>query len=137
MKAIHPLDAGLLEIGCEPSGLTFPPNGWQIIQEWGLGYAMRHANGLRVLIDCGLKEDNFWWVHVSFSRKSWDPTYADACQVKQDFLGDRYTYTVHPPQEKYVNIHAHCLHLWSRVDGNGGRVLPEFSDILEGVGRSI
>lgn len=137
MKSLHPLDAGLLEIGCDPSGMEFPPRGWEIIQPWGLGYALRHSNGLRVLIDCAMKDDGRWWVHVSFSRKSWDPTHADTCQVKREFLGNRYAYVVHPPAENYVNIHSHCLHLWALVDADNGRVLPEFSDVLEGVGRSI
>jgi len=137
VRALHPLDAGLLEIGCDPSGMAFPPVGWEVIQEWGLGYALRHSNGLRVLIDCGSKDDGKWWVHISFSRKSWDPTHADTCQVKRDFLGDRYAYIVHPPSDKYVKIHSHCLHLWALVDNGYGRVLPEFSDVLEGVGRSI
>jgi hypothetical protein len=137
LTALHPLDAGLLEIGVDPSGLTFPPDGWAITQEWGLGYALRNTNGLRVLIDCSMKDDGRWWVHVSFSRKQWDPSHSDACQVKRDFLGDRYAYAVHPPSEKYVNIHSHCLHLWCLVDADSGCVLPEFSDVIEGVGRSI
>jgi hypothetical protein len=137
MKSLHPLDAGLLEIGAPVSGLEFPPRGWEIIQEWGLGYALRHSNGLLVLIDCSQKDDDKWWVHVSFSRAKWDPTHADTCQVKREFLGDRYAYSVHPPEENYVNIHTHCLHLWALVDVGNGKVLPEFSDVLAGVGRSI
>jgi hypothetical protein len=35
----------------------------------------------------------------------------------------------------YVNIHKHCLHLWAKLDG--GAVLPEFSAVLAGIGRSI
>jgi hypothetical protein len=137
MKSIHPLDAGLLEIGCPTSGLAFPPKGWEILEEWGLGYALRHTNGLRVLIDCATKKDDKLWVHVSFSRKSWTPTHSDACQVKSDFLGDRYAYSVHPPSDKYVNIHNHCLHLWCLVDAARGRVLPEFSEVLPCIGRSV
>jgi hypothetical protein len=136
-KVLHPLDAGLVEVGAASSGLPFPPNGWEIIQEWGLGYALRHSNGLRVLIDCSQKSDESWWVHVSFSRKAWTPSHEDACIVKRDFLGDRYAYAVHPPRENYVNIHNHCLHLWAVCDQANGAVLPEFSDVLEGIGRSI
>jgi hypothetical protein len=137
MKTLHPLDAGLMEIGAPVSGLQFPPDGWRVIQEWGNGYALGHVNGLRVMVDVGLKDDNRWWLHVSFSRKAWTPSHDDTCQVKRDFIGDRYAYIVHPPAEKYVNIHQHCLHLWALVSADQGRVLPEFSDFLEGIGRSI
>lgn len=130
------MDWALSEIGSPVSGLKFPPAAWEIIQEWGCGWALRHANGLRVLIDCSLKNDGKWWVHVSYSRKSWTPTQADGVMVKRAFLGDRYAYAVFPPQENYVNIHAHCLHLWALVDDKDGAVLPEFSDLVNGV-RSI
>jgi hypothetical protein len=136
MKALHPLEAGLMEIKAPSCGLRFPPEGWEITQEWGLGYALRHTNGLLVLIDCSLKSDNRWWLHVSYSRKAWTPTHADTCQIKCEFIGERYAYAVFPPSSKYVNIHQHCLHLWALVEGDG-RVLPEFSYTLSGVGRSI
>jgi hypothetical protein len=137
MKTLHPLDAGLAAVGWQPSGLPFPPKGWNVTREWGLGYALGHSNGLRAIIDCSQKADDRWWVHVSVSRKAWTPSHSDMCQVKRDFLGDRYAYAVHPPSENYVNIHNHCLHLWALVDQADGRVLPEFSDVLEGIGRSI
>jgi hypothetical protein len=134
---MSPLDCGLLELGAPVSGIPFPPRAWRIIQPWGLGFALQESGGLRVLIDCGQKEDGHWWVHVSCSRKSWTPTHDDMARVKRDFLGDRYAYVVFPPQEQYVNIHAHCLHLRCRVDRDNGKGLPEFSDLLPGVGRSI
>ena len=84
-----------------------------------------------------MKDDGEWWIHVSVSRKSWDPTHAEMRSVKLAFLGERYAYAVWPPSDKYVNIHTHCLHIWARVDHTNGRVLPEFSSVLEDVGRSI
>ena len=58
--------------------------------------------------------------------------------VKLAFIGpEKYAYAVWPPTDKYVNIHPHCLHLWARLDLTDGRVLPEFSEILPEVGRSI
>lgn len=115
------------------------PKGWEIIQEWVLGWALRQKNGgLRVVIDCAQKSDGNTWIHVSASRKDWTPSHADMAQVKHDFIGDdRYAYSVWPPIEKYVNIHPHCLHLWARQDGHTGQVLPEFSEELEGIGVSI
>jgi len=134
---LSPLDAGLMEVKRPVSGLQFPPVGWRILQPWGLGYALQHQSGLRAIIDCSQKEDDRWWVHVSVSRKSRCPSHDEMCMVKRDFIGDRYAYAVYPPAQKYVNIHAYCLHLWALVDELQGRVLPEFSSELGILGRSI
>lgn len=114
------------------------PKGWVVIDRWGDGFAVREKDGgLRVLVDCEEKADRAQWVHVSYSRKNWTPTHEDTVKVKQAFIGDRYAYAVFPPQNEYVNIHAHCLHLWALWDDKDGRVLPEFSAELEGIGKSI
>lgn len=135
--ALHPLDAGLMEVGAATSGLEFPPKGWRILQPWGSGYALMSSTALRAIIDCSQKDDGQWWCHLSVSRGSRTPTHEDMCEAKRAFFGDRYAYAVHPPQERYVNIHQHCLHLWCLVDRKDGRVLPEFDAVLPGVGRSI
>ena len=135
---LHPLDAGLIEIGAPISGLSFPPSGgWRITRPWGLGYALQHPNGLRVIIDCSQKDDDRWWVHISVSFAKRTPGHADMAMVKRDFLGDRYAYAVWPPREEYVNIHPHCLHLWALIDDGNGRALPEFSGEVPGIGKSI
>lgn len=115
------------------------PQGWEVLQAWGEGWAVAQRNGgLRVIVDCEIKADGSPWLHVSVSRKSWTPTHEDMVLVKHDFIGDdRYAYSIWPPKEHYVNIHAHCLHLWARLDEANGRVLPEFSAELEGIGKSI
>lgn len=121
----------------EPDTWKCPlPKGWRMVQQWGEGLAFTEIDGgLRVIIDCGEKADGQQWIHVSYSRKDWPPNHADTCKVKAAFLGDRYAYAVFPPPDKYVNIHKNCLHLWARLDGKP--VLPEFSEIIDGVGRSI
>lgn len=113
------------------------PKGWKVLQSWGDGFVVTQiGGGLRVIIDCEPKADGHEWIHVSVSRKLWTPTHEDMALVKRDFLGeDCYAYSVWVPREFHVNIHAHCLHLWSRLDGS--RVLPEFSAEIDGVGRSI
>lgn len=110
------------------------PKGWEVIQGWGDGYALS-CGGLRALIDCSVKADGIWWLHLSVSRKSWTPTHEDMAKCKKDFLGDRYAYAVWPPAERYVNIHPHCLHLWARFDGKS--ILPDFDEVIPGIGRSI
>jgi hypothetical protein len=134
---LHPLDAGLLQLNLPPSGLAFPPLGWRILQPWGFGYALGSNTGLRAIIDCSQKDDDRWWVHISISRQSRTPTHEEMAAAKVSFLGNRYAYAVYPPVEQYVNIHAHCLHLWAVIDVGDGRILPEFSSELSGIGRSI
>ena len=112
------------------------PTGWELVQKWGDGWACRQKDGgLRVIVDCEIKDDGNEWLHVSYSRAKQTPTHADTIRVKAAFLRDHFAYSEFPPPDKYVNIHPHCLHLWARADGSAA--LPEFSAIVEGVGRSI
>lgn len=115
------------------------PKGWVVIQPWGDGFACGQIEGgLRAIIDCEKKSDGQYWLHLSVSRKSWTPTHEDMALVRRDFIGeDRYAYAIWPPSDKYVNIHQHCLHLWACLDSLDGRMLPEFSEILPEVGRSV
>lgn len=115
------------------------PKGWYVIKPWGDGFACgQFGGGLRVIVDCETKEDGREWLHVSVSRERWTPSHEDMALVKRDFIGDRrYAYSVWSPIDNHVNIHKHCLHLWSMMDSDDGQVLPEFSVIVEGVGRSI
>ena len=116
------------------------PKGWQLLQRWGdYGFACSEVGGgLRVLVDCEEKADGKRWLHVSYSRKGWTPSHADTCKVRDAFIGsNRYCYAVFPPSGRYVNIHPHCLHLWALWEGDDGRVLPEFSEILPGIGVSV
>ena len=110
------------------------PKGWEIVQRWGDGYAVA-CGGLRALIDCSLKADGNWWLHLSVSRKSWCPTHDDMTKAKAAFLGNRYAYSVWVPAERHVNIHPFCLHLWARFDGLP--LLPDFDEVLPGIGRSV
>lgn len=97
--------------------------------------AYRSRQGVLVITDCTKKADGKMWLHVSFSRKDRLPTYAEMCDVKKIFIGeDKTAYQVFPPSDRHVNIHGHCLHLWHCLDGDP---LPEFSEELDGVGRSI
>ena len=113
------------------------PKGWTMLQQWGSGLALReHNGGLRVIVDCEYKRDGKAWVHVSVSRKDRIPSHEDMCKVKTAFIGERYAYAVYPPSDKYVNIHPNCLHLWALAEGES-QVLPEFSEELEAIGRSI
>ena len=122
--------------GAAFSDVPYPPTDWHFIEWWGERHAFRHKCGLKLIIDCAVKADNRLWVHVSVSRKDWDPSYLDMMRVKRDFLGDHYAYSVYPPEQFYVNVHHHCLHLWALAEGDG-RALPEFSEVYGALGRSI
>lgn len=81
-------------------------------------------NGLLVVVSAGVMQDGKEWLHVSFSRKSKMPTYADLQLVKREFIGrDKKAVMVFPEEKNYVNIHPNCLHLWYCEDNP----LPEFS----------
>ena len=79
------------------------------------------------------------WQHVSVLKRDHknrmiDVSWEEICEIKEKFIGDKYAYMVFPPKDKYVNI-AHVFHLWQRIDND--KVLPEFSAIIPGLGRSI
>lgn len=81
-------------------------------------------NGLLVMASVGIMQDNREWLHVSFSRQSKMPTYADLQLVKREFFGkDKKAIMVFPEEENYVNVHKYCLHLWYSPENP----LPEFS----------
>lgn len=97
---------------------AFPPDGWQIMQPYGDGYALRESSGLRLLIDAEFKADGRAWLHVSVSRAKWLPTWDDLKRVKREFIGDNHVAVmVFPESSDYVNIHAFCHHLWHCIDG--------------------
>lgn len=86
-------------------------------------------DGLQVIASAATMRDGREWLHVSFSRRSRLPTYADLQLVKREFIGsDRKAIMVFPEEKHHVNIHPNCLHLWYSADNP----LPEFS-----VGGSI
>ena len=86
-------------------------------------------NGLLVMASVGIMQDDREWLHVSFSRKSKLPTYADLQLVKREFIGkDKKALMIFPEEINYVNINKNCLHLWYSPDNP----IPEFS-----VGGSI
>lgn len=68
------------------------------------------------------------WLHVSISRRTTMPTYADLVYVKRHWVGeDRHAVMVLPPASEHVNLHPNCLHLFCCLDGHP---LPEFSEFI-------
>ncbi len=54
-----------------------------------------------------------YWVHLSVSRKSRMPEYADLQMVQRFFLDEnKPAYQVFPKKSEHRNLHNFCLHLW-------------------------
>lgn len=75
------------------------------------------CDGLLVL----LTEDvavNGRWRHVSFSRRSKLPTWADLKRVRYAYFdADATVVQLFPEKENYVSLHDYTLHLWQWLDG--------------------
>jgi len=86
---------------------------------------LRHPDGRQVMISVLIEADGHPWLHVSLSRRSRLPSYADLTDTKRAFVGaDRKAIQVFPAEAEHVNCHPYCLHLWCRLDGDS---LPDFS----------
>lgn len=102
-----------------------PPN-WKEGPPWGDGRTF-HSNSPSLLVICDIaqKADGKFWLHVSFSRKNKIPSYQDCLLVKKLFVGkDRAALQIFPTENKHINIHPYCLHLWSCLDQNP---IPDFT----------
>ena len=60
-------------------------------------------------------------LHVSASYPHRDPTWGDLVKVKQAFFGDLDAMMVMPRLGDYINLHAHCLHVFQTPIGWGIR----------------
>lgn len=75
----------------------------------------RAANGraLKVMADSG---ETSGWEHVSVSLLDGNnkcPSWIEMCKVKDLFWPkDQCVIQYHPPEDKYINTHEGCLHLW-------------------------
>lgn len=90
--------------------------------------------GLLVLVSpwdtTGADED--LWLHVSVSRRDRDPSYAELTECRTRFFHPTDTVLhVWPPVAEHFNLHPHCLHLWTPLDGH--RPIPD----LRGQGGGV
>lgn len=90
------------------------PASWRRMEDRRDGVFFKHSHGLVVIVSAQVEEDGLAWLHVSLSRRRRDPSYEDVRIVKDLFVGrDRTAVQVFPSADRHVNIHPHCLHLWS------------------------
>lgn len=106
------------------------PIGWRVIEQRLDGVAAERL-GVLVIISCAEESDGAVWIHLSLSRADHLPSNLDLRNVKNAWLGDREAYQVFPSAARYVNIHPHVLHLFSRRDAPDG-VLPHFEGVIDG-----
>ena len=100
------------------------PPGWEQPVMPGSGNVlMNHAEGIGVIISVE-RIDGEKWLHVSASRQSRVPSWADMMYVKQLFIGKgRKAIQVMPPTDEHVNTHPFVLHLWCNLERDP---LPDF-----------
>lgn len=110
----------------DPTTNLVLPRGWVDVARSQDGRMYRHqALGLMVICSGAVEEDGRRWVHVSVSRKSRIPSYDDLRVVKHLFIGgDKQAVQLFPPDDRHINLHPFCLHLWHCIDGDG---LPDFA----------
>ena len=109
------------------------------VQEKLDGSSWKHVSKNLFVISSTSIIGEYEWKHVSVSKRDIkgrmvDVSWEEICEIKEKFIGDKYAYMVFPPKDKYVNI-AHVFHLWQRTVSD--MVLPEFSALIPGIGRSI
>ena len=86
-----------------------------------------HILKLTVIASVMYESDGKLWLHVSLVNHKRMPSYEEIKLVKEKFIGkDKYAVMIFPPEDKFVNLNQHCLHLWHCIDGHP---LPEFSAI--------
>ncbi|SRR5258708_24705676 len=70
------------------------------------------------------------WEHVSVSLDHRCPTWEEMCLVKDLFwLPEETVMQLHPPQSRWINNYAYCLHLWRPC----GATIPLPPDICVGI----
>lgn len=99
----------------------------------GLGaYATAWVRGhLYVLRSLATMSNGSKYCHVSVSTKNRHPTWEEMVLVRDQFIGlDTEAVLVLPPKVFHVNVHAHCFHWWSRVNGPETSELPGLHKII-------
>lgn len=101
------------------------PSGWREVTIYPSASVYVHTDGMSVIAEVRDERDGKLWLHVSCARGDRLPSWEDLKAVKNPFIGKNATaLQVLPPEAKYVNVHPHCLHLWTCLDGE---VVPDFT----------
>lgn len=118
----------------EVSPMVLPAD-WGTVEEY-VNCRMYHGKGMKVFAEVEIQREHgsvveqysvdTVWLHVSVSRKSQVPSYADLEEVKRIFVGlDRKAIMVMPAASEHYNHHPYCLHLFAPLERDP---LPDFRD---------
>lgn len=102
---------------------------WYLIERRTDGARYRRLDVLRLtaIFSLAREVDGRRWLHLSVAHERRFPSWEELVDTKRQFVGDRYAYQVFPTEERYVNRHQYCLHLFSCLDVLEGMVLPDFT----------
>lgn len=94
------------------------PVGWRLHQHRMDGAMYVHdGRRLSVIVSAAVELDEKKWLHVSVASPDKLPSWETLKLVKDIFVGrKRQAIQVLPSEEKYVNIHQNCLHLFCCLD---------------------
>lgn len=78
----------------------------------------------RIIVSVAPCDDGVEWVHASISHPDQMPTYGELQMLHRAVLDQRWTWEIHAPADRHINIHPFARHLWARLDGRN--MLPDF-----------
>jgi hypothetical protein len=82
---------------------------------------------LTIVASAAIEDDNAVWVHISLSYPGKLPTWDDIKGVRNVILGsNRWAYQVLPPDDRSINIHPYCLHIWAPWNEDDD-LMPDFA----------
>lgn len=100
------------------------PLQWKRGADYGDALRFSRSDRMLVLASYNTARDGSNWWHVSMSKPSELPSWADVREAKDLFVGrERKAIIVLPKASEYVNLHPHCMHLWSPLETDP---LPDF-----------
>ncbi len=105
------------------------PAGYRVIDKAEDGCKLEYR-GMRdyhtVILSAAVELDQRRWLHVSVARPNALPSWELLKEVKQIFIGrNKQAVQVLPTEERYVNQHAYCLHLFHCLEDNDP--VPDFT----------
>ncbi len=95
------------------------PAGWIVMRVLHDGIqCVNNLLNLAVIASVATELDGKRWLHVSASAPDRIPTWKELRLVKDIFIGkNKLAVQVLPPDEDYINLNPHVLHLWHCLDG--------------------
>jgi hypothetical protein len=105
------------------------PSGYRIMDETEDGARLEYR-GMRgyhtVILSAAVELDQRRWLHVSVATPTKLPSWELLKEIKQIFIGrNKQAVQVMPTEERYINLHPYCLHLFHCLEENDP--VPDFT----------